>query len=152
MTAQPVVAIEIKNSGIVVLVGESDPDGGVVITGAGRSEVPILRDGFCDFDAGVANVISVLQMAEESGHVSIGRVHVVFPDTDSVFPVFCLTEIFRRLDIEIAGAARASFCSAVAGEALQTSRSIRGSVPVTANSEYAAAAGMILWTYAPELE
>jgi len=60
------------------VIGEARDDGHLMITGLGESPSRGVRKGeIVDFDNAMACVRSALQVAEESGHVLIGNVHLV---------------------------------------------------------------------------
>ena len=74
----PIVALEIGTTKVRVLVGETREDGQLMITGLG--EIPsrgVRKSEIVDIDIALASVRSALELAEESGPVSIHQVHLL---------------------------------------------------------------------------
>lgn len=78
MNIPPIVALEIGTTMVRTVIGEARDDGHLMITGLGESPSRGVRKGeIVDFENAMACVRSALQVAEESGHVMIGSVHLV---------------------------------------------------------------------------
>ena len=77
MPLPPVVALEVGTSKVVAVVGEMREDGRLLITGMGEHVSKGVRKGeIVDLDNAVVCVRGALHAAEESGQVTIRRVHV----------------------------------------------------------------------------
>ena len=77
MSMPPVVGLEIGTAKTVALVGEIREDGHVMITGMGERPSSGVRKGeIIDLENAVLCLRSVLEMAEESGRVSIRQVYL----------------------------------------------------------------------------
>ena len=77
MSIPPVVALEIGTSKVVALVGELRDDGSIMITGIGEHPATGVRKAeVIDVGNAAICVRSALAAAEESGRVSIRRVHL----------------------------------------------------------------------------
>ena len=75
MPLPPVVGLEIGTTKVIALVGELREDGYIMITGIGERPSAGVRKGeIIDFENAAVCVQSVLEMAEESGNVSIREV------------------------------------------------------------------------------
>lgn len=77
MAYDPIVALEIGTSKVVALVGEMRDDGHIMITGVGEAPSAGVRKGeIIDRENAAACVRSVIEMAEETGKVSIHEIHL----------------------------------------------------------------------------
>ena len=78
MAIEPIVALEIGTSKVIVLVGEMREHGNIMITGMGKHESHGVRKGeIVDFENAGLGVRAAITQAEETSKVSIGQVHLV---------------------------------------------------------------------------
>lgn len=78
MSLPPIVALEVGTTTVRAVIGESQDDGPIMVTGLGECPSRGVRKGeIVDFDNTVACVRAALQAAEENGRVIINQVHLL---------------------------------------------------------------------------